>query len=548
LGSKKWGMGERIMPTIKFQTKTQGIQEMEIEGDTPNDEELAFMDSFDDKTTKEIPDKPGMGQRLENIFKNIKDTVAPDGKVDYDYLNKLKDAFFDAMVFGYGEELEALEQSLLEGKDYKTVLAEQQKEEEDFATQFPKSNIAARITGAVPTLAIPGLGLGKLAQAPGIASKIAGGAGQGAIYSGLYASGDPREGETRTQAALRAAPVGAVTGGIANPVVGKTVETIGKNIGKIRLNKPKAVEQLQKIKTDLYDKAEAINVRIPKSELVAAGRNLKETFSSQISKVSNQTKTKVDKIFKEIDDIASNDSIKSAGVGQIKSIQDAIKGLEKTTDGHKLVKPMRDKFDNIIAGGPGPIFKNRREYVKIKKQADDAFIKLKKNEIISGAVNKANEAKDFTRSLETSLRNILTDPKKRKRFTPDEQRLMRDITQGTTGSNALKLLSQFSLSSTINQLKGVSVPAALGTGAGIYALGGSSLLPIAGTVATMAAGQAAKAAQNPLTRSRVGLLSKVAGDTGKFAPPTPTITSKVVPRLLGTPEPQEPIQNLLRGF
>ena len=40
MGSKKWGMGERIMPTIKFQTKTQGIQEMEIEGDTPNDEEL----------------------------------------------------------------------------------------------------------------------------------------------------------------------------------------------------------------------------------------------------------------------------------------------------------------------------------------------------------------------------------------------------------------------------------------------------------------------------------------------------------------------------
>jgi|GEM_PF-6712178 len=541
-------MGEKIMPTIKFQTKTQGIQEMEIEGDTPNDEELAFMDSFDDKTTKEIPDKPGMGQRLENIFKNIKDTVAPDGKVDYDYLNKLKDTFFDAMVFGYGDELEALEQSLLEGKDYKTVLAEQQKEEEDFATQFPKSNIAARITGAVPTLAIPGLGLGKLAQAPGIASKIAGGAGQGAIYSGLYASGDPREGETRTQAAVRAAPVGAVTGGIANPVVGKTVETIGKNIGKIRLNKPKTVEQLQKIKTDLYNKAEAINVRIPKSELVAAGRNLKETFSSQISKVSNQTKTKVDKIFKEIDDIASNDGIKSAGVGQIKSIQDAIKGLGKTTDGMKLVKPMRDKFDNIIAGGPGPIFKNRREYVKIKKQADDAFIKLKKNEIISGAVNKANEAKDFTRSLETSLRNILADSKKAKRFTPDEKRLMRDITQGTTGSNALKLLSQFSLSNTINKLGGVSLPAAFGTGAGIYALGGSTILPIAGTVAGMTAGQLAKAAQNPLTRSRVGLLSKVAGDTGKFAPPTPTITSKVVPRLLGTSEPQEPIQNLLRGF
>ena len=55
------GKGKRLMPTIKFQTDTQGIQEMEIEGDTPNNEELAFMDSFDDLTTREALGTFGAG-------------------------------------------------------------------------------------------------------------------------------------------------------------------------------------------------------------------------------------------------------------------------------------------------------------------------------------------------------------------------------------------------------------------------------------------------------------------------------------------------------
>jgi len=125
---------------------------------------------------------------------------------------------------------------------------------------------------------------------------------------------------------------------------------------------------------------------------------------------------------------------------------------------------LKDKFDDYIINAPEEsIFSGSPEGAKTWKQARDTYSRLRKSEVFTDMLDRAEIDKagmGVEKSLTNQLRALAKDPKKMRLFTAEEQAA---ITQAAKGSNTQNILSQFGRFAPTSAVS--SIPSILATAA-----------------------------------------------------------------------------------
>ena len=129
-----------------------------------------------------------------------------------------------------------------------------------------------------------------------------------------------------------------------------------------------------------------------------------------------------------------------------------------------LATVLKDKFDDyVINSGPDAIVSGSPEGAKTWQQARDTYSRLRKSEIFTDMMDRAEIDKagmGYEKSLTNQLRAFAKDPKKMRMFTAEEQAA---ITQAAKGGNVQNMLSQFGRFAPTSAVS--SIPSILATAA-----------------------------------------------------------------------------------
>jgi hypothetical protein len=134
-------------------------------------------------------------------------------------------SLLQGLTFGFADEIEAALPSAVTGLkgDYEQRVGQIRAGQKAFEGREPTTAMVAEMVGALPTLAIPVLGAGRVAQvgarAPSLARTMAAGSGIGAAEGVLGAAGRSESMEDFTGRALVEGGLGAGLGGLAPPLV-----------------------------------------------------------------------------------------------------------------------------------------------------------------------------------------------------------------------------------------------------------------------------------------------------------------------------------------
>ena len=151
---------------------------------------------------------------------------------------------------------------------------------------------------------------------------------------------------------------------------------------------------------------------------------------------------------------------------ELQSLREFIANAQ-TSDNPKqrmLATVLKDKFDDyVINSGPNAIVSGSAEGAKTWQQARDTYSRLRKSEIFTDMMAKAELDKagmGYEKSLTNQLRAFAKDPKKMRMFTAEEQAA---ITQAAKGGNVQNMLSQFGKFAPTSAVS--SIPSILATAA-----------------------------------------------------------------------------------
>jgi hypothetical protein len=151
---------------------------------------------------------------------------------------------------------------------------------------------------------------------------------------------------------------------------------------------------------------------------------------------------------------------------ELQSLREFIANAQ-TSDNPKqrmLATVLKDKFDDyVINSGPNAIVSGSAEGAKTWQQARDTYSRLRKSEIFTDMMAKAELDKagmGYEKSLTNQLRAFAKDPKKMRMFTAEEQAA---ITQAAKGGNVQNMLSQFGRFAPTSAVS--SIPSILATAA-----------------------------------------------------------------------------------
>jgi hypothetical protein len=151
---------------------------------------------------------------------------------------------------------------------------------------------------------------------------------------------------------------------------------------------------------------------------------------------------------------------------ELQSLREFIANAQ-TSDNPKqrmLATVLKDKFDDyVINSGPNAIVSGSAEGAKTWQQARDTYSRLRKSEVFTDMMAKAELDKagmGYEKSLTNQLRAFAKDPKKMRMFTAEEQAA---ITQAAKGGNVQNMLSQFGRFAPTSAVS--SIPSILATAA-----------------------------------------------------------------------------------
>lgn len=176
--------------------------------------------------------------------------------------------------------------------------------------------------------------------------------------------------------------------------------------------------------------------------------------------------------------------------------------------GSKFIDRVDDFLDKLK---PGDILAgNKTQGVKALQEARKLWTQARKSEIIETAIRNADlkagasgSGGNINNAIRAEFKNILTNPKRAKGFTPEERKAMSAIVKGTTTQNLLRLIGKLSPSGNGLML--------LLHGTGGIATGGATI-PLA------AAGAGAKALADRATQTNVGRLGDIVRSGGNLPP------------------------------
>lgn len=391
------------------------------------------------------------------------------------------DGVAQGMTFGFSDEIAA---GMASGGglwgDYDEELASERgrmAENKELAGGY---ELGGQIAGGLATGAgLMKSGVTMLAKKPTVLKA----AGEGALYGGAYGAGSSEEGE-RLEGAAKGAVTGAVTGGAlqggANAVKSKIANRAAQKSAP-------TVDGLKQKSNELYTQMRDSGVVVREAKL----NNIKGNIDITLRQTSPDLAPQSHALKKLVDDTLQGD----VNIIDLHNISKSINRVSRSglqgEDAH-FVGKIKTYVDNAIDTMEAGDIKGPIDAIKLKGQADELWKTARKSEIIDGIFEKAqNQATGFENGLVINFRSLANNKKLMKQFSPEEQKMIKDLVRRGSAREILKGIGMLSPTSTFGGL--VTGGAAVGSG----------MLPAAGMAAI---GHGSRKAGEAITRGKANAI------------------------------------------
>ncbi len=427
------------------------------------------------------------------------------GPLDPAYQARRTDDFMRAMAqgatFNLSDEISALAGEMLGSGTYQELVAKERARDKAMA---PGLSLAGNIAGGITT----GAGLGRAGVTfmrgarPAPAPLLGRGAAEGAVYGAAYGAGAGETPRERVTGALKGGGLGAVTGAAGGYVAGKMMA-------------PDTTKSIAKIKADAqaaYQRSEAAGVRIHEQ---GYDRMLRGVFiDAKAAGFDRGLHTKSARVLRRM----MEDRGTQKSLAELDNIARLVRDVTMSPDkaerrmGYAILRSLDDYINNLT---PADITTSADPLIAVSslREAQKLWKTYAKSTIIMEMIdNAAAKAPRFSQAgAENALRQefirIQTKPHLMRKFSEEEQKLIRDVAEGGLTRRALHFIGKFAFRGAISGSANVGIG---------YMLGGPAGIPVA-VATTEAARQTStaltkNAAQRALNRVMSGEIKNVSAE------------------------------------
>ena len=359
----------------------------------------------------------------------------------------------------------------------------------------PSVRFGGELMGAVMSgslLARGGLTLMNAAR-PTVAGMAARGAGEGALYGAAYGFGSGEGEEDRMLRSLFGAGTGALTGMAGGALIG--------GMGKTPV--APTSEALKQQANAAYTAVDNSGMRITPNSVQTFADDLATTLQREgIDPILHPAATRaLERIATTGDDVSfqTMDILR-----KIAKDASASQNASERRLGQIIIENIDDFVSNLqpgdIIGGADPI-----ATTQTLRLARDLWSRGSKSELVQDIIQTARDrvgnqysASGLDNAIRSEFRKILTNPRRMRLLTSEEQQMIRDVARGGPLRTSLQWLGKFAPTGNISSVLGGGAGAAFGSAVGgpIGAGIGGIAVPAVGGTARFAGNRMAVAAAN----------------------------------------------------
>jgi hypothetical protein len=344
----------------------------------------------------------------------------------------------------------------------------EQEQMQQFRQEHPGQAAAIGITGSVLNPATyAGAGwAAKGATAPSVIGRSALVGGAGGALAGAGAGSDL---STRALGAAGGAATGAALGGATSAVGTKIAKTLAD---RATIRSAPTVAQREAAAQSLYNQAENAGVIIKRSSINQFSNDLTKDMANE--GITPALHPQAFEALKRINALKNNLTLKGAEQERRilqNRVSDAAASARTTgqRDDLRLARVIVDKYDDFIEKLPPQATlagTSSAPAVSLLKEARKVYATKAKGETIENIIQKARTNSNITTfefELRKEFRKLANNQRGISRFSPEEQKAIRNVANGTLARNALTTLGRLapSMSPSGSIVGGAEVVAAL---------------------------------------------------------------------------------------
>lgn len=195
---------------------------------------------------------------------------------------------------------------------------------------------------------------------------------------------------------------------------------------------------------------------------------------------------------------------------------------DKEKDVRRLAGILTDKLDQFVTNDKNAVGANAKEAADALMSGIKDYRMMSKSAEIERLVERADLVGGSAENIETQFRVLARNPARLRKFTPDEQTMIKRIAKGEEGSTLVNMVAKLSPTRS---------PAVLGAEMLLGGYGVSSNDPYAGPAAVTAAGLGlgGRAIQNALARRAAANVAAMTRGAPTAVPFTPSYGSLALP-------------------
>lgn len=391
------------------------------------------------------------------------------------------DGIAQGLTFGFSDEIAA---GMASGGglwgDYDEALEEERARMAENKELAGGYELAGQLAGGVTNAAgLMKSGVTMLAKNPTVKKAAL----EGSLYGAAHGAGSSEEGQ-RIEGATKGALMGAATGGALQK---------GANVIKSKMAN-RAAEKAAPTVDDLKGESQALYAKMRDSGVVVREgkiNNIKGNIAMSLGETSPTLAPQAHALKKLVDDTLQGD----VNIIDLHNISKSVNRVSRAGlqgEDAYFVGKIKTFVDNAIDNMKSSDIKGPIEAVKLKGQADELWKTARKSEIIDGIFEKAqNQATGFENGLVIQFRSLANNKKLMKQFSPEEQKMIKDLVRRGSAREILKGIGMLSPTSTFGGL----VTGGVGVGSGI--------LPAAGMAAV---GHGSRKAAEAITRNKANAI------------------------------------------
>ncbi len=247
---------------------------------------------------------------------------------------------------------------------------------------------------------------------------------------------------------------------------------------------PSSLEALRETKIASYTDADELGARYKRSAVKQLGRTIAGTIAGQTINSSGQALA--NEVLDEIRRLGKKGKPQPS-LNELNELHQRVRAAANSVDQGEaaVARLMSDDIDQFINSASAGLFKSKSP-AQAGPTVEAALVanqRLRNSELIAEVVQKAREAAKGrgvdSQIMRDGMRAIINDQRKYSRFSPDEQRLMRQLAEDGATDKLLGFISKFAPSDS----KVAEVGTAVATQVDPYLAG---LVATAGTTAKLA--------------------------------------------------------------